>query len=301
MIGKEESFSLTARLTGYISENNPVFDLSAKEIKALKKSFSEAELEKFRADGWLGDDFEAFAVIYSYLKSVGALGADKEYLAGVFENARKMSVAEFYDDEYIKNVKIQERKIGKFLLTNASYARGELFLYDAPDLKAELVLPKIAFFTGKVSFPTLYEGNMPWMSVCPSEINSMKEQMERAHGNVLVLGMGLGYYQYVISGKDDVSSVTVVEISPEIADIFNENILPFFEKAEKIEIVVADAIEYLKTVNDGQYDFVFADIWEGIIDGAPLYEKIRKEEKRLKSTEFTYWIGEQIECYLDEK
>jgi len=297
---KQRSFDLTAKLSGRISATNPVYDFTAKEIKAEKKKFTGDELETLRKMGWLNGDFETFLVVLSFLEDSGIMDdAPDEYIAEVFRNAKKFDVGEFYNDEYIKNVKISEVKKDKFLLTTASYARGELLLYDAPDFSGDIIVPKIGFFTGKVTFPTFYEGSMPWMSVCPSEINSMKAQMEAAHGKVLVLGCGLGYYQFVASAKDNVESVTIVEISPEIADIFRENILPYFPHKDKISIVVSDAIKYMDTVNIGDYDFVFADIWEGIIDGAEHYKNIKPHEKRLPGTKFTYWIGDQIEYYLE--
>ncbi len=299
---KNETFSMCAEITGFISSENPVYDYSAKEVKRLKKEFSAEEMRSFTQKGWLGEDFELFVVIYNFLKSRGIFEkADDEYITEIFKSAKKLGVNEFYNDPYIKNIKFDDVQKGKFFLTTAEYARGELFLYDAPDLYAEKVVPRIAFFTGKVSFPTFYEGVVPWMSVCPSEINSMREQMAAAHGKVLVLGMGLGYYQYVVSGKADVESVTVVEISPEIIEIFENNLLPCFENREKIKIINADAVKFMESVNVGEYDFVFADIWEGIVDGAPLYEAIKKHEKRLPGTRFTYWIGDQIKYYLENE
>lgn len=296
---KNETFALCARLTGYISAENPVYDLSARDIKNEKKKYTPDELSEYRRKGWLGDDFGLFCVIKKFLEDRGAFDTcDEEYIGEIFANARKFGVGEFYDDEYIKTVKFDDVQKGKFLLTYAEYARGELFLYDAPDLCAESVVPKIGFFTGKVKFPTFYEGVIPWMSVCPSEINSMRKQMAAAHGRVLVLGCGLGYYQFVVSGKANVESVTIVEISQEIAEIFRENILPHFPNRDKIKLICADAVEYMSAVQPGDYDFIFADIWEGIVDGAEHYVRIKEHESRLPDTEFTYWIGEQIECYL---
>ncbi len=297
---KDQSFSITAKLTGKISTENPVYDFTSKEIKTEKRKFSDEELDTLRKMGWLGDDFETFLVILSFLDDSGIMDdVPDSYIAEVFRNARKFGVGEFYDDPYIKNVRFDDAKKGKFLLTTAVYEKGELFLYDAPDFSKDIIVPKIGFFTGKVTFPTFYEGSMPWMSVCPSEINSMKAQMDAAHGRVLVLGCGLGYYQYVVSEKENVESVTIVEISEEISEIFKEHILPNFPNKEKINIICSDAIKYMDTVKDGDYDFVFADIWEGIIDGAGHYKNIKPHENRLKNTEFTYWIGDQIEYYLE--
>lgn len=299
---KQQTFTLTAALTGKISAENPVYDFSAKEVKTEKKRYTPEELETLRSMGWLYDDFETFMVITAFLEDNGVFDeASDEYIAEVYRNARKFGVSEFYNDEYIKNVKFDDIQKGKFLLTYASYERGELFLYDAPDFSKDIIVPKIGFFTGKVKFPTFYEGVVPWMSVCPSEINTMKEQMAKAHGKVLVLGCGLGYYQYVVSGKKNVESVDIVEISTEIATIFEENILPNFPEKGKIRIIREDAIKFMDTVRDGDYDFVFADIWEGIVDGAGHYKNIKPHEKRLPNTEFTYWIEDQIKYYLDSE
>ena len=57
----------------------------------------------------------------------------------------------------------------------------------------------------------------------------------------------------------------------------------------------------MKSVENGDFDFVFADIWEGIVDGAPLYKKIKAHEERLSDIQFTYWIEDQIKYYLSGK
>ena len=74
------------------------------------------------------------------------------------------------------------------------------------------------------------------MSVCPSEINSMARHIDKAHGRVLVLGLGLGYYLYMSSMKPEVNSVDVVECQPEIIKLFDENLLPQFPFREKIRL-----------------------------------------------------------------
>lgn len=298
---KKSSFTITATLSGIISSQNPAYSFTAKELKNAKKEYSPEEISALTSMGWFDGDFEKFFVVSRFLSENSAFDtAPDEYITEVFKNACKFSTVDFNEDEYIKNVRVEDTKIGKFHLTTSSYEGGELFLYDAPDFSADIIVPKLGFFTGKVTFPTLYEGDMPWMSVCPSEINSMKEQTDAAFGKVLVLGCGLGYYQFCVSGKENVESVTVVEISDTIADIFESKLLPYFPNRDKIRVIRADAIEYMKEISEGEYDFVFADIWEGIVDGAPLYEKIKVFEKSLPSTVFTYWIEDQIRFYLEE-
>lgn len=224
--------------------------------------------------------------------------ADEEYIAKLKGQARCFEPEDFTKDPFIKNIKVADTRLGDFFLTNATYEKGELFQYDEPDVYDDIVVPKLGFFTGKVDFPTIYEGVIPWMSVCPSEINSMKEDMARAHGKVLVLGLGLGYYPYIISQREDVEKITIVEFSPQIIKLFQENVFPQFNKRDKINIVEADAFRFMMDVEPGEYDFIFADIWENQFDGAIAYRKIHEHEDRLAGTEFGYWIEEEIKCYL---
>ncbi len=42
---KDETFALCAKLTGHISAENPVYDLSAKDIKNEKKKYTTEEIE----------------------------------------------------------------------------------------------------------------------------------------------------------------------------------------------------------------------------------------------------------------
>ena len=40
------------------------------------------------------------------------------------------------------------------------------------------------------------------MTITPDEIETMKEAVDQAFGNVLTFGLGLGYYAYMVSEKD---------------------------------------------------------------------------------------------------
>lgn len=295
----EESLLLSGKIAETIIHDAPYLDYSLREVERTKNSLTPAELSSLKRKGYLSFDFETFYVLNEFLRALRLTDkADEEYLRRFFALGKKFTPADFSKDPFLKRVKIQEKRIGKFLLTNATYSRGEFFQYAMPDLGAPLVVSKVGFCTGEVSFPAIYEGDMPWMSACPSEISSMQSQMKEARGKVLVLGLGIGYYPFVVSEKDEVESVTIIEICPEIITLFRENILPYFAHPEKITIVEADAFEFLKDVKEGDYDTCFADIWEGQEDGAACYVKIKPFEEKLKKTKFSYWIEEEIKWYL---
>lgn len=300
-MNKQESMRISAQIGRIIADRAPKIKYSPSDLKRAEKAIGKDGLAEMREIGLFSGDFELFYVMREFCSDIG-LGdaADGNYILELFKNAEKLDAFEFESDPYISSVKLPTVISGDIMLTNAEYARGEIFQYGMPDLTADLVTPRLGFFDRAVSFPSIYQGSVPWMSVCPSEMNSMKEQISAAHGRVLVLGLGLGYYPFMISQKDEVESIVIVELQPTIVDIFNTHILPHFEHKDKIKVVTADAIAYMNSIHDGDFDFCFADIWEGAVDGAEAYKKIRPHEKRLTNTKFTYWIEEQIKAYLEE-
>ncbi|MBR4288544.1 MAG: hypothetical protein IKT50_03805 [Clostridia bacterium] len=297
---KETSLKITAHIGRVIAEYAPKIRWTQKELEEKRATYSDKKMEQLAAEGYYHGDFQLFYVMLRFCDGMDLWSrADERYLKKLFSQAKRFDKKEFQKDPYLRDITIKERRLGDFLLTESFYERGEFFQYDMPDLSEEIVVPKIGFFTEKVFFPAVYEGNIPWVSVCPSEIHSMSCDTDDARGKVLVLGLGLGYYPYIISQKDEVEEITVIEKSPGIIQLFREEILPQFSRKEKIKLVEADAIDYLKQTKNGDYDFCYADIWEGWQDGAEAYEKILPQEKRLKKTEFRYWIKNEILWYLE--
>lgn len=298
-MNKEQSMSLSAAIGRYITLNAPKIDYLDEDIKNIEEQIDEQTLVTLKEAGLYNGDMSLFYVINSFCLLTGIdQKADNQYLSTLFKNAKLLNADTFENNEYIKTVCFSDIKEGNLLFTHCSYERGEIFQYDMPDFSQNTVVPKLGFFSRKVSFPTVYEGKMPWMSVCPSEISTIDPFINKAFGRVLVLGLGLGYYPFRISALTNVSEITVVEINPVIINLFNKHIFNQFPHKNKIKIVQADALEYLDKLNGGEFDYCFADIWEGALDGAPLYTKIRAHEKRLKIP-FDYWIQDQIEAFIN--
>ena len=232
---------------------------------------------------------------------------------------------QFEADPYLAAMKDLPDQIreGRFTLAMVSYEKGELLAYDAPsgsglsDKEAGevLIVPNIGCFDRKVRFPAIYEEEIPWMSVCPSEMNTLREPLEdaraflrqRKDSRVLVLGLGLGYYPFLISLEDSVKEIVIVEYSREIIDLFEKYLLPRFPYPGKIRIVQDDAFDYLRRVQPGEFDYVFSDTWESQFDGAKDYLRIKRQEARLNPenaeprTGFGYWIEPQIRAYLKDE
>ena len=298
---KETSMRISAGIGRIIAESAPRIKYTPADLRRAERALGKKGLTELREIGPLSDDFELYYVIHEFCSRIG-LGdaADGEYIIELFKNAARLDPEEFEKNSYIASVKPVSATAGDITLTTAKYSKGEIFQYDMPSFSAKAVIPCLGFFDRGVSFPTIYQGDIPWMSVCPSEINSMKRHIDAARGRVLVLGLGLGYYPFMISLMERVESIVIVELQQNVVDLFRAHILPFFEHKDKIKVITADAIDFLGDVNDGDYDFCFADIWEGAVDGAAMYKKILPHEKRLRSTTFAYWIEEQIRAYLDQ-
>ena len=296
---KDESIAISAKISKYIAENAPTVRYTLDELAEARGQFGEEDFLEMRELGLYDGDFEKFYVIREFLSELGVGDVcDGEYILKIFENAKKLDASAFIAEPYMAILGGMPERSGNCMLMPSAYDAGEIFCYDMPDFTDALVVPRLAFFTKRVLFPTLYENETPWMSVCPSEINSMKDAISAAKGRVLVLGLGLGYYAHAIAAKESVDFVTVVELSGEVIELFQKAIEPKLDFYGKLTVVQSDAVAFLEKVKEGEYDFCFADIWEGALDGAAWYQKILPHEKRLKTTEFAYWIEDAILAYL---
>lgn len=218
---------------------------------------------------------------------------EKHYLR---RSVKMLDPAEYINDPYYKNISIEHKKVGKWELLTECFVPGEGFIYNDLTLCRDLTeIPNIGFFNTQFNFPAVLEGGREWMMITPNEINTMKEHIAAARGKVVTFGLGMGYFAYMASRKEEVVSVTVVEKEPEVISLFKECILPQFENRDKINIVCADAFSYAREVLPcAGFDFAFADIWHDVSDGVSCYMRFKKLEKLSPRTKFAYWIERSI-------
>jgi hypothetical protein len=130
------------------------------------------------------------------------------------------------------------------------------------------------------------------MLITPHEINTMKDAINAAYGDVVTFGLGLGYFAYMCSIKENVTSVTIVEKDEKIINLFKKHILPQFEHKDKIKIIHEDAITYCdKHFN---HNYAFVDLWRDTNDGLELYLKTKKRSRIHLNTKFDYWIEKSM-------
>jgi len=278
-----------------IKENNRLYlELISYFLNNNEKSIKKDDVKEVMECGV--DEELAYSLLLSSFLNIDS---NKELLNNYIKRSIKLLDSNDYkNNEYYKNIKVDNIKYKKWELKNKSYNPYELFVYDDFLYDNEYVIPRLGFFNKRYHYLSVYNNNRLWMSITPNEINTMKEPVELANGNVLVIGLGLGYYQYMISLKENVQSITIVELDKDVIDLFKKIILPRFEFKDKIKIINDDGIEYLKKINDNDYDFIFIDIYHDVSDGLPIYKEILPYFKNFKNTKYHFWIEKTIKYYF---
>ena len=154
----------------------------------------------------------------------------------------------------------------------------------------------IGYFEKDVDLPVLKEENKVWMSPAISEIESMRDGIEKGHGKCMTMGLGIGVLPYLWLLKDEVESVTIVEFNKDVIDLFEKYIRPQFRTHKKLEIIHGNAFDYFNVEFLNQFDYVYVDFWESTEDGLEFY--IRLMEKNIDLPHIDYWIEDSILCDL---
>ncbi|KAA9021834.1 hypothetical protein F4V44_16430 [Niallia endozanthoxylica] len=284
---KEDNYKIFALLSKYLNDA-PDF-VEKEEVDGIAESGVSSEY--------------AFAVILAAAFELDIVDntGDRDLFHNYFKKMiHQLNVNEYYNNPYYKNIIIPTMKVGKSELKYEKYKPFEGFVCnDIMPNKAGRHIPQIGFFDVEFKFPAILENERIWMTVTPNEIETMKEAVDQAYGNVLTFGLGLGYYAYMVSEKENVESVTVIDSNQDVINLFTSYILPQFKHAGKIKIIKSDAFEYAqKHMPKGNYDFVFTDIWHDVSDGIDSYLQMKQYEKTCPNTQFSYWIEKSILCYL---
>jgi hypothetical protein len=102
------------------------------------------------------------------------------------------------------------------------------------------------------------------MSDTPDEIRDHLEFIHNAEGNVLINGLGLGMVTRACLQKEEVQSVTVVEISGDVIKLVGPWITKIAQDLGKaLTIVHADALTW-KSPKGQRYNAIWHDIWDNI-------------------------------------
>lgn len=281
--------------------------LSQKELNILVANIYNSYLEEcpYEVNKETIKEFNTSSnpVYFAFLKALDIDYEDYEFsrLSKVYhiDEFKELDLNEYQSNAYYKNIKIKEHKYKKWTLGYSSYHPYECFLYDELDIHQKdyyKEISKFGYFKEEFKYIEVKEGDITWMSITPHEINTMKDDISLVKGDILVLGLGLGYFPYMAHLKNDVNNITIIEKDENIIDLFKEAILPNFNE-EKITIIKDDAINYLSKL-DKHFDYIYCDLYHNANDALPIYLKVNRFEKTLPTTTFLYWIEESILALL---
>lgn len=208
-------------------------------------------------------------------------------------SVRILTPKKYTENPYYKNVKIKNVTDGAWELKTEAYEPYRAVICDDIEIKDDLTeIPPLGFFKERFEFPAVLEDGNEWMTLTPVDMDTCEVAISEAHGKVVTFGLGLGYYAYMVSIKDDVDSITVIEKSPDVIRLFEKYIFPYFPKKDKVKVINADAFEYAEKIMPAErFDYAFVDTWRDASDGAPMYEKMKPLELLNPDTEFSYWIS----------
>ena len=264
--------------------------IAARDVRALTESIGVSEQDAVCAlfCAACGLDEEASA-------------ADRELVRSYFrESIRPLCAQDIARDPYYSRIRFPGARLGRWELKQMAYEPYELFVRDdllcLPDGRE---IPRLGYFTERFPYPAVLEDGREWMTVTPNEIATMADAVSRASGHVVAMGLGLGYFAFRASEKEDVARVTVVERDREVIALFRRFLLPQFPHADKVRIVCADAFDYARdTLPSLGADFVFVDLWHDVSDGAELYLRMKALQARTPQSRFAYWIETSIRAFL---
>ena len=278
-------------ISGPTGLGEPVYETDGLE-KAAKMY---QDFHKSNGINYTEDQAIIGVMVYTLLENTNTVSSiPPEIMHEITLNGRVFHKGDIESNKYFQNIHFDEQQHGRFKLGHKSFEKYETFHYDTPKIMLEtLAIPRIGTFDYQFEYPQISEDGSTWMSVTPNEIITMEKAIEKAAGNVLTLGCGMGYYAYMVSEKEEVEHVTIVEKEQDVIDLFNTYILPQFSHKEKITVIHADAFDFMENLSDGEYDYCFADIWIGNNDSVP-YMKMKSLCQKFKNMDVSYWIEDSL-------
>ncbi len=232
------------------------------------------------------------------------VGDARKQIIGTEKNCKliKLDSTFMSENPYIKNIQIGNWIVGNVCLTKTPiYESYKTYNYNARkrDPKTLTSLYELCYFSENMHIPTIGTvfPDMKWMGVEPCEMNTFSSFIEEASGKILLMGCGLGYVAYMLSLKEEVEEITIVELDSDVKKMFELYLKP--QMNSKIHIVKGDAIEFLKRENLSMYQYCSVDIWHGAFEMFPIYLKCLLLEVHHPKTKFHYWLEEDLYIVLE--
>lgn len=209
-------------------------------------------------------------------------------------NSRIVNDNEYF--KFISSLNLDDMTFNSIKLEKNYYEPYEGFLFDEVKLVSFYEQNNLGFFDERVYYYNLLddkENYNVWMNITPFEINTMKDNIKEATGNVLTVGLGLAYFPFMVSNKDDVKSITIVENNKDIYDFINNNLISKFKHKSKIKLVYEDMYSYINSNSLTDFNYIFIDTYHQAIEAIPVYFKLLKKLTDSNVT-YSFWIENSI-------
>ena len=141
--------------------------------------------------------------LYSYIKECLEIDENDTYFKNFekeyeLNNIKELDIKKYKNDAYIKGIRLKEKiKCKGYTLDFSKYDPYYLFIYDEIKVNKNEYYREtydVGYFKDSFTYIELNKNNITWMSTIPHEINTMKKDIDIVKNNVLVLGLGIGYF-----------------------------------------------------------------------------------------------------------
>jgi spermidine synthase len=173
---------------------------------------------------------------------------------------------------------LENKETEKFKLEKFEIKENSFFNRGVPKGEYIRLLDKEEMFNGVV------------MSDTPMEHRTNYEILNKAHGDVLIAGLGIGMILLPLMNKEEVKSITIVEMYQDIIDMVGSQ-LPL---NDKVKIIQADIFNH-DFSKGTKFDTIYFDIWNYV--NSDVYEEMKELKKgyrkylRSKKENPNSWIG----------
>ena len=235
-------------------------------LNRLKINNSKIELNDF-LDGYVDIKDEKAAI--KELKQAG----EQDDIKSLFIEKK-----DYINNPYLKNISFKDIKLKDFSYETVTIEKGYLFNIDEiqddknKELNDYMILRA---YKQDTDMMFLKQGKQEWMMASISEFRTNDPYAKKAHGNIITFGLGIGYFIYMASLNENVKSITVIERSKEVIELFDQIKDQFPNK--KINIINGDAFDYFNEQCLKQFDYIYVDIYQNNVDGRIMIEKLLEQ------------------------
>lgn len=202
------------------------------------------------------------------------------------DEIKKLNLDQYLKNPFFSSIDKQNLSLNKYSIKFNTYNPYECFLYEELEIQESAFykeITKLGYFDKPATYIELFKGNKVISSFNPYEFNCASNSLSKIKGNLLIVGLGLGYLPYLASINEEIISITVVEKDTNLIELFNTFIKNDVAK-NKIKIVQEDYLDFIKQSNSS-YDYVYFNLSEPSPFTLTQYIKLKSsEDDNLKTT-----------------